>query len=57
MENFNFDNSGYDDFDYLPEVNHNTKYFFILEIYKDVSGTINKEARNNKLVCKPMRER
>ncbi len=36
---------------------HNTKYFFIPEIYKDVSGTINKEARNNKLVCKPMRER
>ena len=36
---------------------HNTKYFFIPEIYKDASGTINKEARNNKLVCKPMRER
>lgn len=36
---------------------HNTKYFFIPEIYQDASGTINKEARNNKLVCKPMRER
>ncbi len=36
---------------------HNTKYFFIPEIYKDASGTINKEARNNKLVCKPMREK
>ncbi len=36
---------------------HNTKYFFIPEIYLDASGTINKEARNNKFVCKPMRER
>ena len=36
---------------------HNTKYFFIPEIYQDASGTINKEVRNNKLVYKPMRER
>lgn len=36
---------------------HNTKYFFIPEIYQDASGSINKEARNSKLVCKPMRER
>ena len=36
---------------------HNTKYFFIPEIYQDASGSINKEARNNKLVYKPMRER
>lgn len=36
---------------------HKTKYFFIPKIYQDISGNINKGARNNKLVCNPMRER